>query len=186
MRLPFLLAVGSALLFEVAAPSAQSQRRPPLDAAGLALQAFQEVLTDGAPFSEVGWRRAGAMVTAPGPWTLQTVTVYEDWFVNGTAPGATADRAEVWTDGRFNGEYDPRTGRYSTDGFTGPMKFRGPTILVRVDGRWKVQGPVPSRPGVSWQAVLRHATELRDTTADPTIKRNAARTVAVLTKYHPR
>jgi hypothetical protein len=179
-----LLAVGSAVLLATAAPSAQVNRRPPLDAAGLALKAFHEIVTDGAPFTEAGWRRASGMVTAPAPWTLQTVTVYESWVVNGTAPDATADRAEVWTDGSFFGEYDPRTGRYGTEGFNGPMMFRNPTILVRVAGRWKIQGPVPPRPGVSWQAVLRHATQLRDTATDPTITRNASRTIAALEKYH--
>ena len=82
------------------------------------------------------------------------------------------------------GEYDPRTGRYSTDGFNGPMKFRNPANLVRVDGRWKVQGPIPRQPGVAWQAILRHATELRDTTTDPAIKRNASRTIAALKRSH--
>jgi hypothetical protein len=184
MRLSLLLAVGLALGLGTGAPSAQTNRRPPLDAAGLALEAFHEVVTDGAPFTQAGWRRASAMVTDPAPWKPQTVTVYEDWFVNGTAPGATADRAEVWTDGVSYGEYDPQTGRYSTHGDYGPMKFRGPTILVRVEGRWKIYGPVPPRPGVTWQAVLRHASELRDTTTDPKIRRNAARTVAALKKYH--
>ena len=178
----YALALGSVLAFTAVDGIAQ---RPVLDEPARAVEAFLTLDTDGAQFTEAGWQRLSALVSEPGRREVRAVTVYEDWFVMGTAPGATADRAEVWTQGRAFGEYDPRTGRYHTAGYMGPVKFRGATEAVRVDGRWKVKGPMPV-PGVTWQAVLRHATALRDSTTDPRTRGYAALTVSSLTRWHPR
>lgn len=175
-------ALGIALM--VVAVGGAEQRRPVLDEPARAVEAFLKLDTEGAQFSEAGWQALAALVSQPGPRQVRAASVYEDWFVMGTAPGATADRAEVWAEGRGFGEYDPRTGLYRTSGETGPMKWRGPLVAVRVNGQWKVKGPMPV-PGVTWQAVLRHATALRDTTTDPRIRKRAALTVNALTRWHP-
>ena len=160
-------------------------RGPVLDEPARAVEAFLKLDTEGAQFTEAGWQRLAALVSEPGPREQRAVTVYEDWFVMGTAPGATADLAEVWAEGRVFGQYDPRTGLYHTGGSMGPVKFREVTEAVRVDGQWKVKGPMPV-PGVTWQAVVRHATALRDSTPDARIRKNATITVSALTRWHPR
>lgn len=177
------LAFGVMVVVAAAHGSAE-QRRPVLDDPARAVEAFLTLDTEGAQFTAAGWQRLSALVSEPGPREVRAVTVYEDWFVTGTAPGATADRAEVWAEGRVFGQYDPRTGLYHTTGFMGPMKFREVTEAVRVDGQWKVKGPMPV-PGVTWQAVVRHATALRDSTPDARIKKNATITVSALTRWHP-
>lgn len=178
------LAFGVVLTVTAAHGSAE-QRRPALDEPARAVEAFLKLDTDGAQFTEAGWHDLAALVSEPGLRAVRAATVYEDWFVIGTAPGATADRAEVWAEGRVFGQYDPRTGLYHTGGHMGPVKWREATQAVRIDGQWKVKGPMPV-PGVTWQAVVRHATALRDSTTDSKTRRNAAITVSALTRWHPR
>ena len=177
------LAFGVVLMVTAAHGSAE-QRRPVLDEPARAVEAFLALDTEGAQFTEAGWERLAPLVSEPGPRAIRPASVYEEWFVIGTAPGATADRAEVWAEGRGFGEYDPRTGLYHTSGTMGPIKWRDPIVAVRVNGQWKVKGPMRV-PGVTWQAVVRHATALRDSTTDPKIRKRAALTVNALARWHP-
>jgi hypothetical protein len=162
--------------------TAQAAKKP-TDPATRAVEAFFTLDTEGAQFTEAGWKQLAALVTQPGPRLTRPAAVYEDWFVMGPAPGATADRAEIWAEGLGFGEYNPTTGRYDTDKFSGPIKWRGALNVVHVGDRWKVEGPVPP-PGVTWQAALRHATALRDSTSDPRVKRNATLAVRALSRPH--
>ncbi len=83
------------IVLTVMAADGTAPRRPALDEPARAVEAFLKLDTGGAQFSDAGWQDLAALVSEPGPREVRAATVYEDWFVMGTAPGATADRAEV-------------------------------------------------------------------------------------------
>jgi hypothetical protein len=138
---------------------------------------------EGASLTDEGWRSIAALFTNPGPRPTGELFVYEERGVFDSLVTPGSDRAEVGVQGRANGEYHPRTGRYHTEKIAGPSYMKDSMEVVRVGGRWKIKGPVP-RPSITWQTAMRLATELRDTTTDPKVKRNATLSVNAFLRYH--
>jgi hypothetical protein len=179
------VAVTVALVLLAIAPEARAQRKQPRldnDAARM-MMAYVKLDTEGAALSDEGWRELVALCTRPAPRPTGEIAVYEELDVFDSIVEPGSDRAIVGVQGRGFGYYNPRTGRYRTDGFPGPIFTKGDLAVVRVDGRWRIDGGPPP-PALTWQTVLRHATTLRDTTTDSKVKRHATLTVRALERYH--
>jgi len=59
------------------------------------------------------------------------------------------------------------------------VKMRGTLDLRRVDGQWKIEGPVPE-PRLELEPAIRCITELRARTKDQAVRRNATNTLVWL------
>ena len=179
-----LLLLGVVLLSGTPESAAQRGHRGRVDnePSRLVMQ-YVKLDTEGGALTDEGWRQIAALFTEPGPRPTGELLVYEERAVFDSLFTPGSDRATVGVQGRANGEYNARTGRYHTDKFPGPIYMKDSMEVVRVGGRWKIKGSVP-RPSITWRTAMRLATELRDTTTDPKVKRNATLAVKAFLRYH--
>ena len=176
--------VGLLVLMLCVAAVAQRTPRTNGKATEEVVKRYQELIADGALLTPDGWKRAAKLHDSSNPYPENGVILLTS---TGGAVGemwVKGDRAEVqtmWTDSfgridsalRYMPEHSDAVGtiyvfhlvRAKTES-TGPRE-------------WKIEGPLRMRSATLDKAI-EYVRRMREKSADPAIKKNADRTIAVL------
>jgi hypothetical protein len=174
------------LLLSIGATAAIAQNHFRYDgkATSLTVLQYEKLVTDGTLLSPEGWKRAAKLFEVSIPYPEAGVI---DLTSTGGFVGETSrqnDLAEVWTKWTDNlGSIDSA------------LRYRSPdqnvvgTIyvfhLVFIGRKWKIAGLSRNRTATVDRA-LRYVTEMRNRSADPVIRENANKTIAVLKRLNSR
>ncbi len=201
------LIVGIAVALLVLALAAQGKG----SAAGAAQKPIEErsntevvdevgrLATQGELLTPEGWDRACRFFTKPTPFPGNKVILVVS---NELAPvfllSSKNDEANVGLEYRPMGQIDPEL-RYTSPPRTDAIKtgflYHLVGVLYGPDGKtlvdkepaayrvWQIQGS-PGPPWTTVNTAIRYVLEMRDKTTDPTIKKNADRTLAKLKQLH--
>jgi hypothetical protein len=164
---------------------------------------YERLIADGAFLTPEGWKKASRIFVRSNPYpkdgevllTSQAGLIGENWV-----RGDRAEAERKWTD--FRGSIDsslrykpamptidiiPAILDYSLV-FTNrhvDIEEGGTTREVLGTWEWKIEGPQSERWATVEKAII-YVTEMRDKSDDPTVKRNAKRTIAILKRLeHP-
>jgi hypothetical protein len=164
---------------------------------------YEKLIADGAFLTLEGWKKASRIFVRSNPYpkdgevllTSQAGLIGENWV-----RGDRAEAERKWTD--FRGSIDsslrykpamptidiiPAILDYSLV-FTNrhvDIEEGGTTREVLGTWEWKIEGPQSERWATVEKAII-YVMEMRDKSDDPTVKRNANRTIAILKRLeHP-
>jgi hypothetical protein len=194
LRRVMKMATAIAVVAAVIAP-ARSQSSSPQDSPEATVRRLFEMALDGDLLTPEGWKKAGALFAKPSSPTDDSVEVISEDYSISRWPEETGP-AVVYV-GYFDyGKIDARLRYSSSDSRI--KKWATIYHLVRVDPgvasdgtRVATEAPVGNgwkieeAQGRAWTGVrsaTTYVTEKRDLTADPTIRKNANETLAILAK----
>lgn len=142
---------------------------------------FCKMDADGKLLTSNGRRDIAALFAQPGPMRPEKIRVVAKYSLSyaSIADDNTAGVRAMYT---FLGSLDT-SGRFEPES-AGPMEIKDFSLVLAGGSSsaspiWKLDGPVPA-PSVTVATAVRYVTELRDSTKDPAVRRNADRTLAIL------
>jgi hypothetical protein len=164
-------------------------RRCPLSlqAAGAVFERFWKLDAAGGQLTAAGWKQIAELFVNPGTPRRDRIIVSDGGGPLG--PALEAGKVGVGREYIMYGQIDLPQLRFRLgDSLPGGVKLREMSIdMVKVSGsdgvdHWRIEGPVPG-PVVSVDAAIQYVTAALASTKDPTIKRNAERTLASLKRF---
>ena len=193
-RLLAVAAVTAFVLASVFAQSAPAAGKSPREV----LELYRKVDSRGGRLSPSGWREAAGFFVKPSlPPQDMVMTVMTGERVTGVK--VMDNRAELWVLFSGEGRIDA-SGRFTrviTPGLNGPAAVEQQYFLILTDTHWElgaageaptqVKGPLEwrietfeSEPRITVEAAIHYLRELRDSTKDPKVRKNANHSIATL------
>jgi len=191
LAVSFLAAVVCLLLGSASAQTGTKAANPKsesisLDSPRTVLERYCELDGDGKQLTADGWQEMAGFLLRPEPPNFKLIVVVKDFVVSD--PIIEGDKAKFYVEYLYLGELYPRLGytdphiiKDSPETVRGPIKVRVQYTLVRnvQESTWRIEES-QFAPHITVEAAVRYVTELKNKTADATVRRNAERTIASL------